>query len=61
VTLKLFVPDRLSVEEALAQLKDFTLMTAANLAYRHAETHKNCEECGNMIGDSIRAMMRPQQ
>lgn len=53
--------DKLDVREALRQMKDDSLMVAANLAYRHADTHPKCEECALAIGDQIRALMRPQR
>ncbi len=52
--------ERMSVEEALAQMRDFSLMMAADIAYRQADAHESCEDCLLAVGDAIRSMMRPQ-
>lgn len=57
----MFSKSRMEISEALDQLRDFTLMTAANLAYLHAETCKSREDCALMIADQIRQMMRVQK
>jgi hypothetical protein len=53
--------DRLSVEEAMAQLRDSVLMECAMIAYKHGETHRKDDECALMIGDAIRGKMRVQR
>ena len=53
--------ERMSVEEAMAQLRDAVLMECAMLAYKHGETHKKDDECALMIGDTIRSRMRKQR
>ena len=57
----MFTKSRMDVAEALAQLRDHTLMLAAMMAYGQVQHAKSCEECCLMIGDSIRALMRPQK
>ena len=59
--MKLFAPDRMKVEEALAQMKDHALMVAADIAYRQAEVSGACADCCITIADAIRNLMRPQQ
>jgi hypothetical protein len=52
----------MSVEEALAQMKDTVLMEAANIAYREAErANAGCQETALIIGDAIRNLMRKQR
>lgn len=54
--------ERMTVEEALAQMRDETLMQCANLAYREAErANPACEETALIIADAIRGMMRKQR
>jgi hypothetical protein len=54
--------ETLSIEEALARMKDEALMQAANLAYREAErANPACEETALIIGDAIRNLMRAQR
>lgn len=52
---------RMEVKEALAQLRDHTLMVAAAIAYNHGNIHPKCEDCAAMIGDAIRSLMREQR
>lgn len=57
----MFTKSRMEIAEALAQMKDDTLMVAAAIAYGQAQHAKSCEECCLQIGDAIRSLMRPQK
>lgn len=52
--------ERLTTSEAISAAYDDALMVAAELAYRHGETHRKDQEAANMIGDAIRALMKAQ-